>query len=91
MKKSLFKLLIKKLTLDPDDHKNYLPVSGLGFVSTVVESVCSDKPAEILLKNDNKLEEVLQSANRSMFSTETVLLQVISDLRCSIDKNRDAI
>ena len=41
--------------------------------------------------NTNNLDEELQSAYRYMHSTETALLKVVSDIRCSIDTNQGVI
>jgi exonuclease III len=89
MKKALVKPLIKKSSLDPDDYKNYRPVSNLGFVSKVVERVVANQLKYYV--NTNNLDEELQSAYRSMHSTETALLKVVSDIRCSIDNNQGVI
>jgi len=43
MKTALVKPLIKKSSFDPDDYKNYRPVSNLGFVSKVVERIVANQ------------------------------------------------
>ena len=72
MKNALVKPLIGKSSSDPDDYKNYRPVSNLGFVSKVVERVVANQLKYYM--NTNNLDEELQSAYRSMYSTETALL-----------------
>ena len=89
MKNALVKPLIKKTSLDPSEYKNYKPVSNLGFVSKVIERVVANQLKTYL--SDNDLDEKLQSAYRAKHSTETALLKVVSDIRCSIDNNRGVI
>lgn len=89
MKNALVKPLIKKTSLDPSEYKNYRPVSNLGFVSKVIERVVANQLKTYL--SDNNLDDKLQSAYRAKHSTETALLKVVSDIRCSIDNNRGVI
>ena len=45
--------LIKKATLPADDLKNYRPVSGLGFISKLVERVVAKQQLEHVHNLDN--------------------------------------
>ena len=76
--------LLKKPSLDPDELKNYRPVSNLTFVSKVVERLVSDQLVEYLETHD--LMPRLQSAYRRRHSTETALLRIISDLLAAVDR-----
>ena len=89
MKRALVKPLIKKQSLDPNEYKNYRPVSNLGFVSKLIERVVADQLKTYM--NEHRLDEELQSAYRAMHSTETALLKVISDIRRSLDSNKGVI
>ena len=42
-KKAIVTPLIKKSSLPPNDLKNYRPVSGLGFISKLVERVVASQ------------------------------------------------
>jgi hypothetical protein len=75
--------LLKKPSLDPDELKNFRPVSNLTFVSKVVERLVSEQITEYL--QEHNLMPRLQSAYRRNHSTETALLRVISDLLAAMD------
>jgi hypothetical protein len=75
--------LLKKTSLDPDELKNYRPVSNLTFISKVVERIFAQQLVDYLQRND--LMPHLQSANRRHHSTETALLRVLSDLFSAAD------
>ena len=65
---------IKKLSSFKDDLKNYRPVSGLCFISKIVEPVVA-----IQLKSHvtaNNLDNMNQSAYKADHSTETALLKM---------------
>ena len=83
-KRAIVTPLIKKVTLDPDNFKNYRPVSNLNFVSKVVEKVV----AKILLAHiqQNQLCSRFQSSYRAYDSTETALLRVHNDISSALHK-----
>jgi hypothetical protein len=75
--------LLKKTSLDPDELKNYRPVSNLTFISKIVERIVAQQLVDYLQQND--LMPRLQSAYRRHHSTETALLRVLSDLFSAAD------
>ena len=75
--------LLKKPTLDPENMKNYRPVSNLAYVGKLVEKVVVTQIEEHMTLYN--LHEPLQSAYRSNHSVETALLRVSNDLLLAID------
>ena len=55
LKKAIVSPLIKKSSLPPDELKNYRPVSGLSFISKLVERVTRPKLHYCLLKMKSTL------------------------------------
>jgi len=70
--------VLKKSNLDPEDCKNYRPISNLTFISKVTERLAAQQLTHYL--QDCQLLPELQSAYRSGHSTETAVLKVISDI-----------
>ena len=66
--------LIKKATLPADDFKNYRPVSGLSFMSKLVERVVAKQQLEHI--HVHSLDNLYQSAYKTGHSTETALLSI---------------
>ena len=77
-KHAIVKPLLKKTNLDPEDLKNYRPISNLPFLSKVLERIVLLQLLDHL-KYHNLLEP-FQSAYRKGHSTETALLRVVNDL-----------
>ena len=67
--------LIKKSSLSKDELKNYRPVSGLSFISKLVERVVASQLSRHVSLHG--LENEYQSAYRRGHSTETALLSNI--------------
>ena len=65
-------LLIKKANLPSDNLKNYCPVSGLSFISKLVERVVAKQLLEHI--HVHNLDNLYQSAYKAGHSTETALL-----------------
>ena len=86
LKISLVKPLLKKKTLDPDNYKNYRPVSNLSFLSKVIEKIVCTR-LETYLEN-NSLFPIMQSAYRKKHSTETAILKIVNDILNNMDKGK---
>ena len=83
-KKAIVTPLIKKSSLPPDDLKNYRPVSGLGFISKLVEPVVASQLSDHVSLNG--LEKVRQSAYKLGHSTESALLSINNDVHLAFAK-----
>ena len=78
--------LIKKPTLDPDDKKNYRPVSNLAYISKLIEKAVVAQLQTHM--KDNDLHPTHQSAYRKNHSTETALLRITNDILREMDCNK---
>ena len=83
-KKAIVTPLIKKSSLPPNDLKNYRPVSGLGFLSKLVECVVASQLNDHV--SVNGLENVRQSAYKLGHSTESALLSIKNDVHLAFAK-----
>ena len=88
-KEALVKPLIKKPNLNPNELKNYRPVSNLPFLSKILEKIVLHQLLEHL--SQNSLLENFQSAYRSFHCTETALLKIMNDLLVSADNKNTSI
>ena len=70
--------LIKKSSLAKNELKNYRPVSGLCFISKLVERVVAVQMRDHL--EEHKLGNDFQSAYKQGHSTETALLKIKTDI-----------
>ena len=70
--------LLKSDKLDPNNLKNFRPVSNLLFIGKLVERVVLKRLNEHLHKNDLNISN--QSAYKKNYSTETVLIRLMNDL-----------
>ena len=70
--------LLKKMLLDPDEKKNYRPVSNLAYVGKLIEKVAITRFSKQIKSQD--LDEPLQSAYKEAHSVETALVKVLDDL-----------
>ena len=73
-KKAVVTPLIKTASLPVEDLKNYCPVSGLSFISKLVERVVAKQLVDPI--HQHGLDNSYQSAYKSGHSTETVLLSI---------------
>ena len=85
-KSSLVSPLLKKLTLNRDDMKNYRPVSNLSFLSKILEKVVTSRLNSHI--NSSHTSNDYQSAYRKFHSTETALLKIHNDILSSMDDGR---
>ena len=76
--------LIKKENLPSDDLKNYRPVSGLSFISKLVECVVAKQLSEHI--HVHNLDNPYQSAYKVGHSTETVLLFIKNEGHLSVSR-----
>ena len=88
-KTAVIKPLLKKPTLDPNDLKNYRPVSNLPFISKVLEKIVLNQLLNHL--KINKLLPCYQSAYRAAHSTETALLRILNDLLVANDESKISV
>ena len=65
------------------EYKNYRPVSNLPYVSKLLEKVISSQLK--VYKQENSLDEPLQSAYKASHSTQTALLKVFNDILLKMD------
>lgn len=85
-KTAIVRPLLKKHNLDPNDLKNYRPVSNLSFLSKLLEKVILDQLNRHLLAHN--LLQPFQSAYRKHHSTETALLHILNNLLLNTDSGR---
>ena len=82
-KHAIVRPLLKKDNLDPDELKNYRPVSNLHLISKIIEKLVVQRLEDHLCKYS--LFDPLQSAYRSGHSTETTLVKINNDIVSSLD------
>ena len=83
-KKTIVPTLIKKSSLSPNELKNYRPVSGLGFISKLVERVVASHLNDHVSLNG--LENVRQFAYKLGHSTGSALLSIKNDVHLAFAK-----
>ena len=81
--------LLKKPNLDPEDLKNYRPVSNLSFLSKILEKCVFRQTFSHI--EEHGLLEVHQSAYRKFHNTETALLKIHNDLLTSADEGNISV
>ena len=86
LKQALIRPLLKKHNLDPEEVKNYRPVSNLHFISKIIEKIVAQQLEEHI--SIHSLHDPLQSAYKSSHSTETAIIKITNDIITSIDRGR---
>ncbi|KAJ1122059.1 hypothetical protein NDU88_000564 [Pleurodeles waltl] len=76
--------LLKKPKADPDDPKNYRPISILPFPAKVIKKIVNNQLSRFL--EDNKALNTSQSGFHKNHSTETALIAATDDIRTMLDK-----
>ena len=79
-------LVLKKATLNPDDPCNYRPISNLTFITKLLER-CIYEQKNMYLQEKNLLPEK-QSAYRRFHSTETAVLEMLSNAYAAADRGQ---
>ena len=76
--------LIKKTSLDRNELNNFRPVSGLNFVSKLVEKVVANQIKSHM--QNSGMTNTYQSAYKAGHSTETALLYIQNDILSAQDR-----
>ena len=79
----------QKTSLDPNELKNFRPISNLPFISKIIEKLVLVQISHHL--SANNLLNQFQSAYRPGHSTETALLKIVNDLLLSLDDGKISI
>ena len=77
-RKAIVRPLLKKTGLDPNEYKNYRPVSNLYFISKLIEKAVSLHLEHYL--SQNNLLDIYQSGYLMYHSMETALLKITNDI-----------
>ena len=80
---------VLKGSLDSQSLSSYRPISNLSFVSKVIENVILDQLMHFLERTQVFPDN--QSAYRKLYSTETALCSVVSDLLIMLDEGKCGI
>jgi len=88
-KHAIVKPLIKKTSLDPENLKNFRPISNLPFLSKVLEKLVAKQLNDYMTQNN--LHEKMQSAYKKAHSTETALLRIQNDILLKLDNKKGVI
>ena len=88
-KHAIVRPLLKKHNLDPEELRNYRPVSNLHFISKIIEKIVAERLEEHL--NSFSLYDPLQSAYRSGHSTETAIVKLSTDIVSNLDRGHCVI
>ena len=85
IKESIVVPLLKKAGLDPEILKNYRPVADLVFLSKLSERVVAKRLEDHMCGNN--LQSKYEHGYKKFHSTETLLVPLIDEALCALDKN----
>lgn len=88
-KSAIVRPLLKKLSLDNNELKNFRPVSNLTYLSKLIEKAIQYQLVPHLIKN--KCISEFQSAYRPHHSTETALCRIYNDLLANIQDSKASL
>ena len=83
-KHAMVKPLIKKPSLDPENLRNYRPISSLSFLSKILEKIVAKRLSDYMTVHH--LQEKMQSAYKTGHSTESALLRIQNNILHDLDK-----
>ena len=75
--------ILKKPSLDPENFKNFMPISNLPFLAKTLEKVVSSQLQDHV--KTYSPHDKFQSAYRPAHSTETAMLRITNDLLLAAD------
>ena len=78
--------LLKKPSLDKEQHRNFRPVSNLAYVGKLIEKVVVDQMNSH--REEHGLHSEFQSAYRKCHSTETALVRIVNDILLEMDQKK---
>ena len=79
--------ILKQSSLNPEELKNYRPVSSIPFVSKIIERAIYDQLDNYL--ETNNLYPYFQSAYRKNYSCESALVELMDDLQKKVIVNEE--
>ena len=79
-KEAIITPVLKKPSLDPDEPKNYGPISNLSFISKLIERIVSEQVRTFLTDQTNSLADQQSATSR--------LLQCVTDIDKWMSSNR---
>ena len=85
-KRSVISPIIKQPGLDPAVPSSYRPIANVTFISKIIEKLVASQLFNYL--DANHLLPQCQSGFRKGHSTESLLLRLLSDIYCAIDRSQ---
>ena len=86
LKQAIVTTILKKPTLDPNELKNYRPVSNIKCFSKILEKCDMSQLFSDMSTND--LLKPYQSAYKPNHGTQTVLLKMKNDILCALNNKK---
>ena len=88
-KSALIRPGLKKIGLDPDELKNYRPISNISFISKIIEK-CVHNQLTSYIETEN-LHASYQSGYRKHHSCETAVTKIHNDILLMMDKQSNVV